>query len=41
MAGGNRQCRRGRGGVPGAQGREAIGTAAGAEVGHRAHQGGR
>jgi len=32
---------RGRGRVPGAQGREAIGTAAGAEVGYQAHQGAR
>jgi len=41
MAGGNRQCRRGRGGASGAPGREVIGTAAGEEVGYRAHQGGR
>jgi len=38
MAGGNRQCRRGRGGVPGAQGRGEIGTAAGAEVGYPEYQ---
>jgi len=41
------QCRRrptqarGRGRVPGAQWREAIGRAVGAEVGYRAHKGGR
>jgi len=40
-AGGNRHRREGRGGVSGAPGREVIGDAAGAEVGYRAHQGGR